>query len=241
MPGGPGETDGIVIDNRYFGVQRDARTPYNEGKTLTHLVGNYLGLHELWGEYTCSDDYVDDTPIHNAPNYGCPSYKHVSTCGDNPVEMTMNFMDNTNDACQYMFTLGQKIRMQTMLSKGGPRYGLVESDVKCNPTIKNISDASLLETPPDNSTNVAPFTVHIYPNPAFNEFNLQITTKIDAPKKAMITVVNAIGMIQSDQIYDLNNGIQTFIMDCRNWSSGVYYITIRTDGHSSTQHIVVGR
>ena len=104
MPGGPLSTDGIVIDYRFFGMRGTALAPYDEGKTLTHLLGNYLGLFDIWGDGSshCSDDDVEDTPIHNAPNFRCAGYKHVSTCPGNPVEMTMNFMDNTDDACMYI-------------------------------------------------------------------------------------------------------------------------------------------
>jgi hypothetical protein len=58
-------------------------------RTLTHLMGNYLNLYDLWNEsQPCADDYVDDTPIHNAPNGRFWQYRHVSTCDGSPVEMT---------------------------------------------------------------------------------------------------------------------------------------------------------
>ena len=73
MPGGPVATDGIVIDYRYFGTGGTAIAPYDEGRTLTHLVGNYLNLHDLWNDVSrCSDDEVADTPVHNGPNYALP-------------------------------------------------------------------------------------------------------------------------------------------------------------------------
>ncbi len=127
MPAGPIGTDGIVIDARYFGKKPtdDKTFPYTEGKTLIHLIGSYLNLYELWSETElCGDDFVEDTPIHNAPTLGCVDYRHVSTCGDNPVAMTMNFMDNTNDDCQYMFTKGQLKRMHACLVKDGIRVSV---------------------------------------------------------------------------------------------------------------------
>ena len=98
MPAGPAVTDGIVIDARYFGKKgtTDKDFPYTEGKTLTHLLGSYLNVYELWSKTRqCGDDGVDDTPIQNAPTLGCVDYRHVSTCDGNPVAMSMNFMDNT--------------------------------------------------------------------------------------------------------------------------------------------------
>ena len=119
MPAGLATTDGIVIDYRYFGkkTNNDKNFPYTEGKTLTHLMGTYLNLYELWSETVpCGDDGVDDTPIQNAPTLGAVDYRHVSTCNGNPVVMSMNFMDNSNDANLYMFTNGQKRRLHATLN-----------------------------------------------------------------------------------------------------------------------------
>ncbi len=133
MPGGPVETDGIVIASAFFGTGDKLTRQYNQGKSLTHLLGSYLNLYELWNEQVlCADDYVEDTPIHNAPNTESPLYKHISTCDGHPVEMTMNFMDNTDDAALTMFTLGQKARMLASFFKDGPRAGLLETKVKCD-------------------------------------------------------------------------------------------------------------
>jgi Pregnancy-associated plasma protein-A/Secretion system C-terminal sorting domain len=149
MPAGPAATDGIVIDARYFGKKpnNDKTFPYTEGKTLTHLLAGYLNVYELWSETElCGDDYVEDTPIQNAPTIGCVDYRHVSTCGTNPVAMTMNFMDNTNDECQYMFTNGQKRRMHACLVERGIRYGLVQSgDAQCGQTKANLMSNLKLE------------------------------------------------------------------------------------------------
>ncbi len=126
MPGGQSETDGIVIDYRCVGIDGSALYPYNKGKTLTHLIANYLNIHSIWGTGFCRDDGVEDTPIHNAPNYGCPTYKHITTCSDRIVqEMTVNFMDNSDDRCTNMFTKGQRNRIYANLVPGGPRHSLI--------------------------------------------------------------------------------------------------------------------
>ncbi|BAV07786.1 Pregnancy-associated plasma protein-A [Filimonas lacunae] len=121
FPGGASATDGVVIAYNCFGNTGAAASPFNLGRTATHEVGHWLNLRHIWGDATCGTDYVDDTPFHNAANYGCPSYPHYSTCSGTPVEQTMNYMDYTDDACMYMFTAGQKTRMLATFVSGGGR------------------------------------------------------------------------------------------------------------------------
>jgi hypothetical protein len=121
FPGGPSSTDGVVIDSRYFGLSGAANAPFNLGRTGTHEVGHWMNLRHIWGDATCGSDLVSDTPTHNEENYGVPAYPHYSTCSGNPVEMTMNYMDYTNDNAMYMFSNGQKSRMAAIFASGGPR------------------------------------------------------------------------------------------------------------------------
>ena len=129
FPGAPLSTDGVVIDYRYFGTM-NTRAPFHLGRTTTHEVGHWLNLFHIWGDTRCGDDHVGDTPLHHGANYGCPaSPAYNSTCGNNIVEMTMNFMDYTNDACMAMFSNGQKARMRSLFVQGGARYSFVESNL----------------------------------------------------------------------------------------------------------------
>jgi hypothetical protein len=121
FPGGASSTDGVVCDNNAFGRIGTATAPFNKGRTATHEVGHWLNLRHIWGDALCGSDLVNDTPTHNDANYGCPAAGHLSTCTGTPVEMTMNYMDYTDDACMYMFTTGQKARMQATYAVGGPR------------------------------------------------------------------------------------------------------------------------
>ena len=117
--------DGVVLASKYTGVT-GATAPYNLGRTATHEVGHYLNLRHIWGDTTCGSDLVADTPTHNTANYGIPAYPHYSTCSGTPVEMTMNYMDYTDDAGMYMFTLGQKARMAAVFATGGARNSFAQ-------------------------------------------------------------------------------------------------------------------
>lgn len=126
FPGWSAATDGIVCLNRAFGNTGTATAPFHKGRTATHEVGHWLNLRHIWGDATCGNDLVSDTPTHNASNTGCPAAGHKSTCTGTPVEMTMNYMDYTDDACMFMFSSGQKARMQATLSRGGSRAAYVQ-------------------------------------------------------------------------------------------------------------------
>nr|8CDB_A Chain A, Ulilysin [Methanosarcina acetivorans C2A]8CDB_B Chain B, Ulilysin [Methanosarcina acetivorans C2A]8CDB_C Chain C, Ulilysin [Methanosarcina acetivorans C2A]8CDB_D Chain D, Ulilysin [Methanosarcina acetivorans C2A]8CDB_E Chain E, Ulilysin [Methanosarcina acetivorans C2A]8CDB_F Chain F, Ulilysin [Methanosarcina acetivorans C2A]8CDB_G Chain G, Ulilysin [Methanosarcina acetivorans C2A]8CDB_H Chain H, Ulilysin [Methanosarcina acetivorans C2A]8CDB_I Chain I, Ulilysin [Methanosarcina ac len=125
FPGGPAETDGVVIVDAAFGTTGTALPPFDKGRTATHAIGHWLNLYHIWGdelrfEDPCSrSDEVDDTPNQADPNFGCPSYPHVS-CSNGPNgDMFMNYMDYVDDKCMVMFTQGQATRVNACLD--GPR------------------------------------------------------------------------------------------------------------------------
>lgn len=100
-------TSGIVVRSSAFANQDEG---YNEGKILTHLMGNYLGLYPLTGEHECGDDYVQDTPIHPVAITECIEGEVVSPCDNQPMQLH-NFMSHTPDGCKDSFTIGQWKRM----------------------------------------------------------------------------------------------------------------------------------
>jgi hypothetical protein len=119
FPGGPRETDGVVILNTAFGTTGTATAPFNKGRTTVHEIGHYLNLSHIWGEGripSCTDsDYVDDTPNQFDKHYGKPTFPHVS-CDNGPHgDMFMNYMDYVDDDTMYMFTKGQVARMHAAL------------------------------------------------------------------------------------------------------------------------------
>jgi len=121
FPGGPAKTDGVVILYTAFGTTGAAAAPFNLGRTATHEVGHWLNLRHIWGDKTdCSgSDQVSDTPKAQMPNYGTPTWPHIS-CNNGPNgDMFMNYMDYVDDAAMFMFTQGQAARINATLA--GPR------------------------------------------------------------------------------------------------------------------------
>jgi hypothetical protein len=121
FPGGPAKTDGVVILNTAFGTKGTVQPPFNLGRTATHEVGHWLNLHHIWGDRNdCGGtDFVTDTPNAQLPNYGKPTFPHIS-CNNGPNgDMFMNYMDYVDDDAMVMFTAGQVLRMNATLS--GPR------------------------------------------------------------------------------------------------------------------------
>ncbi len=122
FPGGDPATDGVVVAHNYFGRTGRVSAPFDKGRTTTHEVGHWLNLRHIWGDGGCgASDFVADTPDSDGPNYSCPSYPSVA-CGT--TDMTMNYMDYTDDGCMYMFSQGQKNRMLAVFAAGGPRAAM---------------------------------------------------------------------------------------------------------------------
>ncbi len=121
---GPATTDGVVIRHDVCGTIGTAATgpfPGNNGRTLVHEAGHWLGLRHIWGDATCGNDNCADTPEHIDANSGCPSFPYNAnnscspSCGPNG-EMYPNYMDYTDGQCQNLFTIGQAAIVNTVLT-----------------------------------------------------------------------------------------------------------------------------
>lgn len=143
FPGGAAATDGVVITYTGFGTIGTAQAPFNKGRTATHEVGHWLNLYHIWGDdgTACNgSDQVNDTPNQGGPNYGCPAFPKIS-CNNGPNgDMHMNYMDYSDDACMYMFSNGQKVRIDALFAAGGARASLLNSP-GCNPPAAAVCNA----------------------------------------------------------------------------------------------------
>lgn len=124
FPGGNASTDGVVIDYQAFGTAATypMYSAFKLGRTATHEIGHWLNLRHIWGDTRCGNDGVADTPQHDASNSGCPNQSHRSKCSGRPLEQWMNYMDYTYDACMYMFSGGQKTRMDAAIDGSRAAY-----------------------------------------------------------------------------------------------------------------------
>ncbi|HEX5003288.1 MAG TPA: M43 family zinc metalloprotease [Bacteroidia bacterium] len=173
FPGGPANTDGVVLLNGSVGGPNVMGTTsnYNLGRTATHEIGHWLNLRHIWGDSNCGNDFVADTPTQQTANTGCPAFPHV-TCSNGPNgDMFMNYMDYVYDQCMVMFSAGQGTRMNSAITSS--RSSLLTS-LGCVPPVSAAPEASMLSTATqickyqtvsftDNSTNSPTSVEWIFP------------------------------------------------------------------------------
>lgn len=136
FPGGPPETDGVVVTYTGFGTGGTAKAPFDGGRTATHEVGHWLNLRHIWGDDDtgCNgSDFVADTPNCAGPNVGSPTFPTVSCQNGPDGDLFMNYMDYVNDAAMFMFTAGQAFRMQAALDTARPGIGVAAPPTPTDP------------------------------------------------------------------------------------------------------------
>lgn len=219
FPGGPTNTDGVVIQYRNFGRIGSLTPYYNKGRTVTHEVGHWLNLLHIWGDdgYSCTgSDYVDDTPNQADENYDCPNYPSASC--SNTSDMYSNYMDYTDDACMNIFTNGQKLRMLAVMN--GVRAPL-KTSVGCL-----LNDINYINSPD--------FQVDIFPNPNQGVFSLVFTKNIEAE----IQIVNSLGEILLSQKIQNQSQLD---MDLSILHNGLYFVRINNNNTIITKKIQILR
>ena len=206
FPGGAAATDGVVC--LYSSVPGGTATNYNGGRTATHEVGHWLNLRHIWGDATCGNDLVADTPTQQTSNGGCPGFPKI-TCS-NQGDMSMNYMDYTYDKCMYMFTAGQSGRMDALFATGGARASLITST----------GGTAALRQVASNST--------LYPNPATDVVNVSLTE--GARGVSTVSVYDMSGHEMTQARHNGNGQVQVSALP-----KGLYYIRTSTGGNVTHQ------
>lgn len=197
FPGGPLETDGIVVTADVFKQEPINYIHYNKGRITAHEIGHSLSLRHPWGNgWACSDNMVSDIPTQNGPNYNCPDTT-LSLCqGDTTRDVVKHYMDYCGDSCMVMFTKGQVYNARRSIQQYRMRQVIVDTiaeniiettlathDIKIYPTITN----SCLKV--YNTRNMDDLHVEIYATNGqrimnydislINELNLDLSEFVD--------------------------------------------------------------
>ncbi|KAH8927052.1 zincin [Atractiella rhizophila] len=107
------ELDGVVY--RFDTGPGGAGAPFDEGKTLAHEAGHWLGLfHVFQGGCDEPGDYVPDTPPQYVASSGCPVGQ--DSCPAPGVDSIHNYMDYSDDACLNEWTQGQVTRLTALIA-----------------------------------------------------------------------------------------------------------------------------
>lgn len=203
-PGCVAEKDGVVIRYDVFGTTANVRAPYNKGRTAVHEIGHWLGLKHIWGDKSCGDDGIEDTPPQEGPTRGCPSGV-VSTCTSGASgNMYMNFMDFTNDDCVNMFTAGQVNKMHELFNNGGARANLL---------LSGKAEGA------EQETNVSVASITVYPNPVADELNIRFNNA--ALNNKQLIIYNHLGQVYRKMI--INKPV--IQVNTKEFTSGLYFIS----------------
>ena len=220
IPGGPANVDGVVIGYDVFGTAGYLRSPFNKGRTATHEIGHWLGLKHVWGDAICGTDEVDDTPVQQYYNYGCPVFPHVTNCSpDYKGDMFMNFMDFTDDDCMNMFTIGQKIRMRALFAKNNLHNSFLQS-FACDSTLAQGGALPGADTLPTVSVKES-FVVKVYPNPAQSIITVEYKSVPNILTKK-ITIFNVLG----NKVYSASLTAEKTTISIAHFSKGIYIVQI---------------
>ena len=222
FPGGSANTDGVVIGYQYFGYRGNVTPPYDNGRTGTHEVGHWLGLRHIWGNATCGNDLISDTPPQEMDNSNCPSFPHnaFSICGsDANGEMFMNYMDYVDDRCMVMFTDGQSTRMNAALTS--QRSTLITSN-GCSTPNPGIDENTLFGE-----------SISIFPNPSTGI--IRIGTKNPASSNLLVQVTDLSGRLIKS--FSIKNPALQSELDLSGLSAGTYLLHFNQKDLNATKKV----
>lgn len=226
---------GVVCHYKAFGrgSQFNLYTAYNLGRTVTHEMGHSLGLEHIWGDAYCGNDLVDDTPLQDSPNYGCPGEGHKSLCTGTPLEMWMNYMDYTDDKCMYFFSDGQGARASYFL----------END----PLLKSIASSSCAQSLAANNLKARTGIIgveekhllQLYPSVTQTQVNLRIQSETAGYNE--VRIVNLSGKLVYRQSISIVRGENNRQLNVSSLPAGLYFVEMNLDGKKEVQRLMIER
>ena len=224
-------SDRVVCLWSAFGRNAPIGPPYNQGRTVTHEVGHYLGLYHTFnsgcGTSFCynSGDRICDTNPEASARFGCPGA--AQSCSPLTPDPIHNYMDYTDDLCMWEFTPEQSRRMRCTMEHWRPDIGEIVSTTSVQDT-NPVAGLSL--------DNIAPNPVR---NSAAIDYSLDTSgpvrvTIFDVQGRAIRTLVNA----------DQSAGSHSIVWDGKDRNGdqaamGEYFIRLQRGGEGVSGKILV--
>jgi Pregnancy-associated plasma protein-A/Secretion system C-terminal sorting domain len=222
LGGNPSFGESVKVGLNYFSSGNDCgivmpRSPFNKGRTLTHEIGHFFNLDHTFGDReSCSinsGDGIADTPKIATENYGCPAFGDINACVSPQKALTMNYMDYTDDACMFMFTQGQ-------VNYATNYINAIASSFKQNTIL--------------NSTLFASNEFQLFPNPAKDN----LTINFSSPQNNLtVTMSDLSGRRVLNK--EINNRTNSLSINDLQLNSGVYILTIISEGKTLNEKIIV--
>lgn len=235
-PGISPEKFGVVCHTNAFGKgsQYKLFANYDLGRTTTHEIGHCFGFVHMWGDSHCGNDFVDDTPLHNVPNFQCPDEGHLSTCTGTPKEMWMNYMDYTYDKCMYFFSDGQAARADYFITTDPQLNSIINSG--CTGTTSNKEPITSVSFERINS-RINDNAFSIYPSVTADRLVLSINNSKTG--KGEILVYNSMGLLVMRQQTVIREGSNTTDLNVGKLINGNYIIKLNKGGEQLTGKFLV--
>ena len=237
-PGIKPEKFGVVCHVNAFGrgSQYKLFADYNLGRTTTHEVGHSFGLVHIWGDANCGNDQVDDTPLHNTANFGCPEQGHLSTCTGTPLEMWMNYMDYTDDRCMYFFSAGQSARASFFIDTDPQLNSIVNS--VCSNQRGNNNDVTTAGSNQSAITrNSLVNNLSLYPTITAGKLTLSLENSTGG--NTPVRIYGQSGSLMMTRYIYVAKGIGLNNLDVSKLANGVYFLQLGEGAEKITKKFFV--